>query len=217
MYEGVRPTALDVGCGPGLVIDLLSPYLDARGVDIDQAAVSRCRARGLAAVVGRGEALPFEDRSFDIVYCSYFLLWVPDPEVVVREMARVARSWVLCLAEPDYGGRISYPAEVEVIDRAMMEGLRRQGADPEMGRKLSAILSRCGLTPMIGTFSGMWGAGRMREEAEQEWEEIQRLTSGVLDQDTLMHVKKAWDRAAAEGSLVQHNPVFYALARKYEA
>lgn len=208
-----RPTALDVGCGPGLVMELLSPYLDVHGVDIDPEAVHACRSRGQKAVVARAEELPFDDGSFDIVYCSYLLLWVEDAVAVVREMARVARKWVLCLAEPDHRGRISYPPELSVIDDALAWGLRGQGADPEMGRKLPGIVSRCGLVPVTGTFSGMWVAGWTREEADREWEEIVQIASGIMGQATMAMVKRAWDRAVAEGTLVQYNPVFYALSR----
>ncbi len=209
-----RPTALDVGCGPGIVMEILSPYLDVQGVDIDVEVVRACKARHQTAVVGRAEELPFDDGSFDIVYCSYLLLWVDDAEAVVREMSRVARSWVLCLAEPDYGGRISYPSGVSVIDDALIKGLRKQGADPEMGRKLSGVLYHCGLVPEAGTFAGMWVAERMKEESDREWKEIVHLTSDVLGQDAMIEVKRAWDRAVEEGTLVQYNPVFYALAKK---
>jgi len=209
-----RPTALDVGCGPGLVMELLSPYLDVQGVDIDPEAVNACRARHQEAVVGRAEELPFEDGSFDIVYCSYLLLWVDDAVAVVREMARVARTWVLCLAEPDYCGRISYPPDVSVIDDALVKGLRRLGADPKMGRRLPGIFSQCSLVPTAGTFAGMWAAGRMREEADREWEEIVHLTTDILGRERRIELKRAWDRAVAEGTLVQSNPGVYALSKK---
>ena len=212
--EEKKPTALDVGCGPGLVMEMLSPYLEVQGVDIDAEVVQVCQARQQKAIVARAENLPFDDGSFDIVYCSFLLLWVDDAEVVVREMARVARYWVLCLAEPDYGGRVSYPPGVAEIDDALIKGLRRLGADPEMGRKVSGIMSQCGMVPAAGTYAGMWAAERMNEESEREWEEIAHLTSDILEHDAMTKIKREWDLAVAEGSLVQYNPVFYALAKK---
>lgn len=207
-----RPTALDVGCGPGLVMELLSPFLDVRGIDADPEAVIASNARGQRASVARAEELPFEDRSFDIVYCSYLLLWVEDPVQVVREMARVARDWVICLAEPDHLGRITYPPELGVLDTMLADSLRRQGADPMMGRKLPGTFARCGLEATSGVHASMWSPERMREESEAEW---RSLTASAGEPD-LATIRKAWGAALSAGSLVQYNPVFYSIARKQQ-
>ena len=150
-----RPMALDVGCGPGLVMELLAPFLDVRGIDIDPMTVRRSNERGQEAMVAMAERLPFEDASFDIVYCSYLLLWVSDPAKVLREMARVSRDWVICLAEPDHLGRISYPPGVAELDSLFVRSLREQGADPGMGRRLQEVFVRCGLRPVTGVHSSM--------------------------------------------------------------
>jgi ubiquinone/menaquinone biosynthesis C-methylase UbiE len=209
------PTALDVGCGPGLVMELLSPYLNVQGIDIDPDMVTASNARGQKAQVGRAEDLPFEDDSFDIVYSSFLLLWTPDPVRVVKEMARVSKDWVICLAEPDHVGRISYPPSVAEVDGHFVKGLKEQGADPEMGRKLQGIFSRCGLSPQMGVHSGLWSLGRMRTEAEEEWHSLASASGEVANERTLSKIKKGWDRAARDGSLVQYTPTFFALARKH--
>jgi SAM-dependent methyltransferase len=211
-----KPTALDVGCGPGLVMELFSPYLDVQGIDLDPDAVTASNARGQRARLGRAEELPFEDGSFDIVYCSFLLLWTPDPVKVMEEMTRVSRDWVICLAEPDHEGRISYPPGVAAIDRPFVEGLRKQGADPGMGRKLQGVYARCGLRPYMGVHAGMWDRGRVEAEADEEWRSLASVAGEVADEGTLARTKKAWDDATRKGSLVQYNPVFYALARKGE-
>ena len=205
-----RPTALDVGCGPGLVMELLSPFLDVQGVDVDPEAVRASAARGTMASVARAEELPFEDDAFDIVYCSYLLLWVDDPEVVVREMKRVSRNWVICLAEPDHSGRISYPEGLSVLDDLFVASIREKGADPAMGRRLRHIFAKCGLDPIAGVHANMWIGPTPKEETDAEWVS---LTSGT-DRESLAELQGVWERAAADGSLVQFNPVFYALARK---
>lgn len=206
----VRPTALDVGCGPGLVMELLAPFLDVRGIDIDPVAVRRSNERGQEALVAMAERLPFEDASFDIVYCSYLLLWVSDPAKVLREMVRVSRDWVICLAEPDHLGRISYPPGVVELDGLFVRSLREQGADPGMGRRLQEMFVRCGLRPVTGVHSSMWSAERMRAESEAEWGSL----APAADPGALARVREAWDHALADGSLVQFNPVFFAMARK---
>ena len=68
--------ALDVGCGPGLVMEELGDLFDMHGLDRDKGMVGICRDKGLMVVQGAAEGMPFEDNSFDVVYCSFLLLWV---------------------------------------------------------------------------------------------------------------------------------------------
>jgi SAM-dependent methyltransferase len=90
---------LDVGAGTGRVYrQLRDTGLHLRGVEPVQAlvdeAVNRYGVPPGIIELGRGEALPFDDGSFDVV-CSFAVLHhVPDPAAVVREMCRVARKAV---------------------------------------------------------------------------------------------------------------------------
>jgi SAM-dependent methyltransferase len=213
-HEQTRPTALDVGCGPGMVMELFSPMLEVKGLDIDPTMVHRAREQGLNAFLGDASALPFEDGSFDIAYCSFTLLWVKDPQKVIREMVRVSRRFVVCLAEPDYGGRISHPKEVADLDRYLVESLVDEGADPFIGRKLGTMLERAGLEVEMGVHSGVWSPGQLKNEAKAEWDSIVRSVKERAETDVLEKAKAAWDRSLADGSLFLFNPVFYAIGRK---
>ena len=63
-----RPRILDVGCGTGANLELLSRFGRAEGVDVSEEALAFCRARGLENVRhGAAEKLPYEDGSFDLV------------------------------------------------------------------------------------------------------------------------------------------------------
>ena len=63
-----RPRILDVGCGTGANLLLLSKFGEAEGVDVSEDALAFCRERGLDKVrLGAGEELPYEDGSFDLV------------------------------------------------------------------------------------------------------------------------------------------------------
>jgi len=59
--------------------------------------VTRARARvadgalRIDLLIARSQALPFPDRSFDIVTCVAVLTFVSDADVAIREMARVLR------------------------------------------------------------------------------------------------------------------------------
>lgn len=209
-----KPSALDVGCGPGIVIQVLSSCLNVTGLDINPDMVSACKAKGFDAIQGPGESLPFDDESFDVVYCSFLLLWVRNPVRIVLEMKRVSRQWVLCLAEPDYGARISYPKEVAVLDRLLMEGIEGEGGDPLIGRKLRSVFAACELDTEVGIHPGVWDIERLRKESDDEWQYIEMTVDPNTDPRVLDSARRAWKMALNNGDLFQFNPVFWAIGKK---
>lgn len=209
-----KPRALDVGCGPGFVIETLSPLLDVQGVDIDPAAVAEGLRRGLDLRAADAHELPFEDDSFDVVYCSFLMLWVKDPVNVLSEMIRVSRDWIVCLAEPDLGARIDFPDQLSVLARVVQDGMKKEGGDPLTGRKLRWIYQSCGLKADIGVHPGVWDIDKIREESEAEWRYVELTAQEGERSVDLSRLKPIWDRALADGSMFQFNPVFYAFARK---
>jgi 2-polyprenyl-6-hydroxyphenyl methylase/3-demethylubiquinone-9 3-methyltransferase len=96
---GVDPggkAALDAGCGGGLLAEEFA-RLGCRVTGIDPSTESletarrHAREEGLEIeyVSGTGEQLPFEDGSFDIVYCCDVLEHVDDLQRTLDESARV--------------------------------------------------------------------------------------------------------------------------------
>jgi SAM-dependent methyltransferase len=87
-----RPRILDVGCGTGANLLMLSEYGDAEGVDISTDALAFCRERGLDQVkVGAGEELPYDDATFDLVTALDVVEHMDDDLAGLREMRRVLR------------------------------------------------------------------------------------------------------------------------------
>jgi SAM-dependent methyltransferase len=208
-----RPRALDVGCGPGFVMEELRDLLDVSGVDNDPDMAAMCRARDLDCALGTAEKLPFPDGQFDIVYCTFLLLWVKDPKLVLGEMKRVSRGWVLCLAEPDFGGRIDYPPELGGLRELIEQGMRAEGGDPHIGRKLRSLFSRCRMDAEMGVHPGVWDIGRLGEELEDEWRWLRMTAGHDAPARSLAGLHEAWKKALENGSLFQFNPIFYACAR----
>jgi SAM-dependent methyltransferase len=92
----LRPArAMDLGCGAGDSVDLfraLDPEVDWVGVDIEDSHEVSGRTRADAEFVTfDGQRLPFEDSSFDLVYCKQVLEHVEHPHELLREVARVLR------------------------------------------------------------------------------------------------------------------------------
>jgi 2-polyprenyl-6-hydroxyphenyl methylase/3-demethylubiquinone-9 3-methyltransferase len=99
--QGIEPgdaTALDVGCGGGLLAEEVA-RLGFGVTGVDPSAPSLATARAHAAgegleieyVEGRGEALPVRDAAFDLVFCCDVLEHVDDVAAVLREVRRALR------------------------------------------------------------------------------------------------------------------------------
>lgn len=87
-----RPRILDVGCGTGANLLMLSEYGDAEGVDLSEDALAFCRERGLENVkLGAAEKLPYDDGTFDLVTALDVVEHLDDDLAGLREMRRVLR------------------------------------------------------------------------------------------------------------------------------
>ena len=88
---------LDVGCGTGPVIELLSkkyPEKHFVGLDITPAMIEVAQSKKLPNtefIVGDAENLPFGDGSFDAVLCANSFHHYPNPGAFLREAHRVLR------------------------------------------------------------------------------------------------------------------------------
>ena len=103
----VRPGArvLDVGCGEGLLLDLLrrEKGIDGRGVEIGPEAVSACLAKGLAVMQGDAERdlAEFGYGSFDYAILSQTLQAMRQPRAVLEQLLRLADRAIVSF--PNFG------------------------------------------------------------------------------------------------------------------
>jgi ubiquinone/menaquinone biosynthesis C-methylase UbiE len=90
---------LDIACGPGAFVLALAPRVHfAWGVDLTPEMLRRARAfqaekqiLNAAFVRGDAEQLPFPAGKFDLVSCQCSFHHMPKPQLVLREMIRVAK------------------------------------------------------------------------------------------------------------------------------
>jgi methionine biosynthesis protein MetW len=95
--QGAR--VLDLGCGDGALLAHLQTTrgCSGYGVEIDDANVHACIARGVNVVqlnLDEGLAL-FEDKSFDVVLQIGTLQHLRNAEVMLRETARVGKQGIV--------------------------------------------------------------------------------------------------------------------------
>jgi SAM-dependent methyltransferase len=84
------PRVLEIGCGTGLVLERVRRFAArASGMDLSGGMLSRARARGLTVCRASALALPYRERSFDLVY-SFKVL--PHVEALDRHSPRRARA-----------------------------------------------------------------------------------------------------------------------------
>jgi methionine biosynthesis protein MetW len=90
---------LDVGCGDGQLMELLQQERGARtrGLEVEQAGVNRCVAKGLAVVQGNADAdLPvYPDAAYDVAILSKTIQELARPKFVLDELSRVARRVII--------------------------------------------------------------------------------------------------------------------------
>lgn len=100
---GPNDNVLEVGFGPGVVIQRLSKRASAghvAGIDPSREMVEQARARNTTAIqngrvdLRRGSviSLPFDDNSFDKALAINSMQVWPEPAVGLREMRRVMKS-----------------------------------------------------------------------------------------------------------------------------
>ena len=156
---GPGQRALDLGCGPRGVLDLLAarvgPTGRVVGVDADPAHVAmahefaaRLGMRNVEVLTADARGTGLSSGSFDVVHARTVLVTVPEPAVVAAEMARLARpgGWVVSV-EPDTEYMLCYPANAafDRISTFFAPVFSRNGADPWIGRRVPELLRQAGL------------------------------------------------------------------------
>lgn len=206
---------LDVGCGTGVITEEMTTRTRGRvvGLDINPDFLRLREGNGAKYVLGDALHLPFADGAFDVVFCHFVLMWLRDARRGVAEMVRVTRpgGWVLLCAEPDYGARLDYPDLPHAAWH--MEALRREGADPFVGRKLRALCAEHGLDAEVGCLSAPWTSEAIRDSLDGEWAMLDRITRGFVSEAERRAVRAREEQAIARGERFVFMPVFYAAAR----
>jgi SAM-dependent methyltransferase len=162
---------LDVGAGSGTITASFAKLLpDGHVTGLDLKADILPRARTVAEIAGvknvefqQGDSkkLPFEDETFDVVFCHQMLTHIAAPYDALREMLRVTKpGGIVAAREGDFKTEAVYPESPDILKfhklAATMMGAA--GGTETAGRQLlpwalKAGAERTKITVTFGTWS----------------------------------------------------------------
>lgn len=168
LRQGMR--VLDCGCGPGTITlgiaEVVSPGVVV-GVDIAKSQVLLARenamkagARNTRFRVADIYQLPFLNGSFDAVFMHTILEHLAEPRRALKEVLRVLKPGGLAGARHgDLASRISYPPSraIRSFFRVWQAEWRKNGGDPDFGRKQPALMRSAGFERLVTTSSTLHG------------------------------------------------------------
>jgi SAM-dependent methyltransferase len=158
---GVGPgwRCLDLGCGPGGIIELLSVRagptgrviaLDADPVFLEQARrLARDRGLGnVAFVQGDAYCTALVRGSFDLVHARFVASIVGRPQELIGEaVALTGPGGIVAFQDPDIGTLRCYPAHAawDRLTRVLEQVFARGGHDVRLAQSLYQLVRRAGL------------------------------------------------------------------------
>ena len=226
LRSGMR--LLDCGCGPGTIsvglADAIAPG-QLVGIDLDGQHIEL--SRRLAADSGLSNVhfetanvyqLPYDDQSFDAVFCHAVLEHLDKPDRALAEMYRVLKpQGLIGIRTPDHDGNLLWP-ELQGLSAAMelvTKVIAAHGGDGSRGKQFRERLVNAGFVDIRMTASyDSYGT----PEAVRAWAETcataaedpiisERVVSrGLADVETLAQ------RAAAWREWARHPGAFHARA-----
>jgi ubiquinone/menaquinone biosynthesis C-methylase UbiE len=212
----LRPgrSLLDIGCGPGTItVDLAARVAPGRvtAVEVTEQALGLARAeadrRGqenIDFVVADVHALDFPDGTFDVVHAHQVLQHVADPVGALTEMRRVCRpGGTVAARDGDYAGFTWFPAVPGLDDWLTLyrQAARRNGGEPDAGRRLLSWARAAGFTEVVPTASTWcFATPDDRQWWGRSWADRivssdlagQLLDYGLATADDLHRIARAW-------------------------
>ncbi|WP_457973342.1 class I SAM-dependent methyltransferase [Arthrobacter sp. D1-17] len=215
-YLTAGANVLDVGCGPGsITCDFAVLVAPGTVTGLDRSPDVINHARELAAdrgvdnvefVAGNIYDLDFEDDTFDVVHAHQVLQHLTDPVEALREMRRVAKpGGIVAVRDADFHGMSWYPAIPELDEwmELYQRIARRNGTEPDAGRRLVSWAQAAGFTDIAPTSSNwLYATGQQRRWQARVWGERvlhsafaeQALEYGFAQEADLTRISAGWHR-----------------------
>ena len=195
---GAGSRAIDLGCGPQGVLDLLSERVGSAGrvvglernrkpVEMAKRFVADRGLKNVEVVQGDATATRLPGASFDLVHARLVLVNVPYVEAVIREMVRLARpGGVVASHEADYVSHFCDPP-LPAWDR-LFEIFKAysfaNGIDLSVGRRTHRLFREAGLVDIeVNPVIHVYPHGHNRRAIF--WHFLQNVRDRVLEQELI--------------------------------
>lgn len=129
---------LDVGCNTGFATLELAGWLDAEVVGLDLNDISLSRARDRAGALGMSNVqfvlgslldMPFDEDSFDLVYCNNVTSFISDRGKAMAEYLRVLRPQGVLAVVPIYYRTPPPPHIIDAVSAAIRSSVEPRGIE----------------------------------------------------------------------------------------
>jgi SAM-dependent methyltransferase len=176
--------ALDVGCGPGVITEVMATQVGPKGsvVGLDFNAQRLTEARARCAYLGncrfldadlRASGLP--DAAFDYVWSQFVFEYLPQPEPALAELLRVTRSGGrVVVSDVDGVGMFNWPCPPlvqEGFPKLVGAMTTATGFDIHVGRKMYSLFRRAGLVDVRVHLAPLWVvAGKADARLVEDWD-----------------------------------------------
>jgi SAM-dependent methyltransferase len=215
LVPGRRGPLLDVGCGQGVMLKLMSDLgWQAEGIDLDARAVGVANAAGLRARIGTFESLALPAAHYAAVTSSHVLEHVSDPLAFLRDCRRVTRpGGRLALTTPNagslgsrvFGARwrgLEPPRHFQVLTVRALARLAREAGYTDVrvvtSARLAAMIVRETVRPGIVGLSTSHQAGvplRVLASAFQMFERVLLAVAPTLGEELFLSARAPGDDA----------------------
>ncbi|KAF2650431.1 methylase [Lophiostoma macrostomum CBS 122681] len=218
---------LDVGAGSGTITASFAKLLpDGHVTGLDLKAEILPRARTVAEIAGvknvnflQGDCkkLPFEDGTFDVVFCHQMLTHMPAPEDALREMLRVTKpGGIVAAREGDFKTEAVYPESPALLKfhKTVATMMGAAGGTETAGRQLlpwalKAGAERTNITLTFGTWlyvtqheKDTWAGGLITTLKTGVLRE-KGVKAGLITEEECADMITAWESwAAGESSSI---------------
>jgi ubiquinone/menaquinone biosynthesis C-methylase UbiE len=226
---GIAPgaRAVDLGCGPLGVLDVLSvlvgPDGEVTGLDNEPRMISHAQQTivernltnvGLTLANAAQTGLPAD--SFDVVHERLVLINHPSPQAIVDEMVRLAApgGWIV-VEEVDHFSWLCEPGHPawDRLQQTLHTAWRTAGSDVFIGRRLASLLRRAGLTEVgCNAHAHVWRPGDLYQTLLLQFTGIfrERIVEGrLLSNADLDHLTGALERHLNQPETFVVHPMFF--------